>query len=181
MEKKDRIRKSKFLSFILRHSPEYIGIELGLEGWVDIDTLLEKCSVVINITREELEEIVFSCDKQRFSIKDRMIRANQGHSTEVDMRFKPLIPPDELYHGTSETKTKLIYQKGILRMNRQYVHLSVDEETAKKVGKRHGYPCILVVDSEKMYKDGFRFYLSENEVWMTEYVPVYCIKKTLLI
>jgi len=177
----DRVKKSKFMSLVLRHKPEIIDVVLSNEGWVNIDTFIQKCSGKIDITREDIDEIVSSCDKKRFSIKDGMIRANQGHSIEVDMRFKPLIPPDELYHGTSDTKTKSIYQKGILRMNRQYVHLSADKETAKKVGKRHGYPCVLVVDSDKMHKDGFRFYLSENEVWMTEYVPVYCIKKSLLI
>ena len=171
MERLQLIQASKTLSYLLRHNPE--DLDMDKNGWVMVDDILKK----LNITFKELEEIVETNDKKRFSFDDTLtkIRANQGHSIDVDVELKEVIPPTFLYHGTSPTFVKEIMKSGGLsKMKRQHVHLSVDDDTAYKVGKRHAKylePAILVIQSYKMYKDGFKFYLSDNGVWLTEYVP----------
>jgi len=161
---------SKYLSYILRHKPDSIGLILDSNGWADIDKVIEKTKD-FNLTKEMIEEIVKSSDKQRFIIKDNKIRANQGHSIDVDLNLKPLEPLDVLYHGTAEKSIDDILEKGIKPMSRQHVHLSKNKEIAIRVGQRHGKPQVLKVDSKSMHKDGYKFYLSENGVWLTEYVP----------
>lgn len=121
---------------------------------------------------EELEEIVTTNDKKRFSFNEgkTMIRANQGHSVEINLALQAIIPPDVLYHGTAEKNLGSILEKGIQKMSRQYVHLSNDKETAFKVGSRHGKPLILTINTAQMHQDGLLFYQSDNGVWLTDAV-----------
>jgi len=166
--------KSKFLSLILRHKPEAIGITLDNHGWADVNELIEgmnKHATSMNMSM--LEEIVRTDSKQRYSFNDdkTKIRANQGHSIKVDVELEEKEPPAILYHGTATRFLGSITKQGLLPMSRLYVHLSKDMETATKVGTRHGSPIILEVDAEKMYRDGYKFYLSDNDVWLTEKVP----------
>ncbi len=169
---------SKFLSLVLRHKPETIGLELDLNGWADVAELLSK--IKNGMTVEILEEIVLTNDKQRFTFNENKtkIRANQGHSLNVDLGLKASNPPDMLYHGTAEGFLKSIMETGINKTNRNHVHLSECAETAISVGNRYGKPVLLKIDSKRMYMDGYKFYVSENNVWLTESVPViYIIKE----
>lgn len=173
--KNDRLVKiSKYLSKHLRHTPERLGLTLTPGGWVEVDDLLSACAAhQFLISRAELEEVVTKSDKQRFSfdtMKTR-IRANQGHSVEVDLQLKPQTPPDVLYHGTGEKSVPAILQSGLLRMSRHHVHLSPDVETAQKVGMRHGKPVVLAIDAIAMQQAGFTFYCSDNGVWLVDEVP----------
>lgn len=165
---------SKFLSLVLRHQPETIGITLDAEGWALVDELLEAAGRRgKSITRQQLEEVVATNDKKRFSLSPdgRRIRANQGHSIEVDLNLAPVEPPELLYHGTVERFLDSIRAQGLLRGNRRHVHLSGDEETASRVGQRRGRPIVLVVEAGRMHRDGHCFYRSANGVWLTDAVP----------
>ncbi|MFK8266591.1 RNA 2'-phosphotransferase [Capnocytophaga cynodegmi] len=165
---------SKFISLVLRHSPEVIGISLDKNGWTDTGILIKKLSSKFDIDLNILKEIVASDDKQRYSFSSDFtkIRANQGHSVSVDLELLPQKPPVILYHGTAQRFVQSIYQKGIQKQNRQYVHLSKDVETAQKVGSRHGEVFVFQIDTHKMLSEGYLFYLSENGVWLTDEVPV---------
>ncbi|CAA6821324.1 MAG: RNA:NAD 2'-phosphotransferase [uncultured Sulfurovum sp.] len=162
---------SKFLSFILRHSPESIDLKLDAYGWADIDMLIMK-SKEIKLTRALIEQVVELNDKQRFIIQGDKIRANQGHSINIDLALKAVRPPDVLYHGTATRFLDAIMQEGLNKQKRQHVHLSEDIETATAVGKRHGKVVILKVNAKKMFDEGQEFYLSENGVWLTDKVVV---------
>jgi putative RNA 2'-phosphotransferase len=120
-----------------------------------------------------LEAVVSANDKKRFSFNSSgtMIRANQGHSIQVELNLQEQVPPDLLYHGTVEKFLPVIQTEGLKKMGRQHVHLSVDETTAVKVGSRRGKPVVLVIHSKSMHEAGFSFFLSENGVWLTEAVP----------
>lgn len=170
---------SKFLSLILRHRPEVIGITLDENGWADVEELLEKIQQSgKEISFEQLREIVATNDKKRFTFDDTLqkIRANQGHSIAVKLDIPAIQPPDILYHGTAEKHLSSILEKGLLKGKRQYVHLSSDRETAFKVGQRHGKPRVLMIDAAKMATEGHVFYRSKNGVWLTEYIPPLYIK-----
>ena len=174
MEKRHVVRLSKFLSLVLRHKPEEIGIRLNDGGWVEIAQLLTACGRHgVDLTSGDLSEVVATNDKQRFAISDDglSIRASQGHSIEVDLGYEPAVPPDVLYHGTAERFLSSIQQKGLVNGNRQHVHLSTNVETARKVGGRHGKPLVVTVNAARMCEDQFAFYLSANSVWLTESVP----------
>lgn len=160
----------------MRHKPESIGIQLDTQGWADIPTLLDK----MNISRSELEYVVFNNSKQRFSISaENKIRANQGHSIAVKLDLTSQTPPAKLYHGTTDTNYQKIKTEGLLKMNRNHVHLSSDTETARQVGSRHGKPIVLNIDSKQMAEDGIRFFISENGVWLTDHVaPKYITSTT---
>ena len=163
----------KFISLILRHKPEEIGITLDEHGWAktkDLINGINKSGRKIDI--EILEEIVRTDNKQRYSFNEdkTKIRANQGHSIPVKVELKELEPPATLYHGTATKSLEGIQKQGIKSMSRLYVHLSKDFETAKQVGYRHGECVVLLINAERMYKDGLKFYLSENGVWLTEYI-----------
>ncbi|MGX7688121.1 RNA 2'-phosphotransferase [Flectobacillus roseus] len=165
---------SKLLSKILRHQPDLIGIQLDENGWVEVSILLQNMTKLqTSISFEQLKEVVDTNNKKRFSFNDDLskIRANQGHSIEVDLALQTQIPPNILYHGTVEKNLDSIFEKGLSKMNRHHVHLSADTETAQKVGMRHGKPIILTIESKKMYDQGYVFYLSENQVWLTDNVP----------
>lgn len=168
MNEKTLIKKGKYLSFLLRHHPEAAELVMDKHGWVSTKELLK----AINLSMSELEEIVKTDNKQRFSFdkSKTKIRANQGHSININLNLPNSIPPDVLYHGTAVQFVESILKEGIKPMNRQYVHLSWDQETAVIVGKRHGKVRLLQIDTKSMVKDGCKFYLSENNVWLTNYV-----------
>ena len=174
MDEKRRVRLSKFLSKYLRHSPEDLGLSLEPGGWVFVeDVLTGAADAGFPFTREELEVVVRRCDKQRFALDETgtRIRANQGHSAEVDLQLDPVEPPAELYHGTPERNLAVILHDGLVKMARHHVHLSPDTATATKVGLRRGKPVILAVDAGRMHADGFVFYRSANGVWLVDHVP----------
>lgn len=165
---------SKFLSLILRHQPEVIGITLDENGWTDVDELIAKMNAKGHrISFEQLEEVVDTNDKKRFAFSPDgvKIRASQGHSVEVDLALAPKQPPEYLYHGTVAKFLDNIRKEGLQRMSRQHLHLSHDKETATKVGSRRGIPVILNINSGAMHRDGILFYLSDNGVWLTDHVP----------
>lgn len=173
---------SKFLSLVLRHKPEVIGLELDSGGWANVDELLEKCQTARrakNITLAELEEVVATNNKSRFafSANGKQIRASQGHSLAVDLGYEPVEPPKMLWHGTATRFLDSINEKGLLKMNRQHVHLSAEFATAYDVGRRHGKPVIFRVLADAMYADGYSFFLSANGVWLTDHVPVRYLEK----
>ncbi|MFT3699057.1 MAG: RNA 2'-phosphotransferase [Kofleriaceae bacterium] len=167
-------QKSKFLSLVLRHEPERIGITLDPSGWTPVDALL---AAFANhgqpLTRAELDELVATSDKKRFALSDdgTMIRANQGHSVEVDLDLPPATPPSRLFHGTVAQFLPSIQGKGLIKGERHHVHLSADLDTAKKVGGRRGKPEILIVHADDMVAAGHTFFVSDNGVWLTDHVP----------
>lgn len=175
MNEKDKIRHGRFLSLILRHEPSKIGLTLDAEGWAEVTLLLQQLAKHRHsLSLAELEEIVATNDKQRYSFNadKSKIRANQGHSLKtVDLALQPQIPPAVLYHGTASRFMQSIQREGLQKRSRQHVHLSADTQTARKVGARHGTPVILQLDAQQMQADGFVFYCSENGVWLTEHVP----------
>ncbi len=164
---------SRFLSLILRHKPETVGITLDEHGWADVELLLKGMNAVNPIDMETLEEIVRTDEKGRYSFNEdkTLIRANQGHSVNVDVELKKAVPPDILWHGTGEKYASSIDKQGLIPKSRLYVHLSADTQTAEKVGARHGKPVIYKVLAGKMNADGYEFFLSENGVWLTKRVP----------
>lgn len=171
MKKLDKL--SVFISLVLRHKPEAAGITLDEHGWANVEELLRGINETgRKINMEILENIVATDNKQRYSFNEdkTLIRANQGHSIPVDVGLKEQNPPEILYHGTATRFLNSILNDGLKPMSRLYVHLSKDIETAWKVGKRHGDPVILKINSRDMYKDGYKFYLSENGVWLIEKV-----------
>ncbi|ABA24236.1 Phosphotransferase KptA/Tpt1 [Trichormus variabilis ATCC 29413] len=174
MEQARQVKISKFLSKHLRHTPERLGLVLAPGGWVAVDELLSACaSHQFPISRADLEQVVSNNDKQRFSFDETAtkIRANQGHSVEVDLQLQPQLPPPILYHGTGEKSVPAILKSGLLKMSRHHVHLSKDIETARTVGIRHGKPVIFSVDAMVMYQSGFTFYCSDNGVYLVDHVP----------
>lgn len=179
MTEKEKRRISKFLSFVLRHKPDTIKLQLEAEGWVNIAELISKSAqhnVVFDM--EELKEVVATNDKQRFAFNgdETKIRASQGHSVNVDLNLEAQQPPEELFHGTVSKFLDAIKEGGLKKMSRQHVHLSADRETAQKVGSRRGIAVMLVVKSGEMHRDGFSFFLSENNVWLTDAVETKYIK-----
>lgn len=178
MSKKDS--RSKFLSLVLRHKPETIGISLDKNGWADVGELLTKISKQDPyFNMDVLIDIVDTDKKGRYSFNDTKtrIRANQGHSVKVDVELKEIVPPKYLYHGTATRFIDSIMKQGLIGNGRLYVHLSDDIDTALNVGKRHGDPIVLTVDTEKMIKDKYKFYVSDNGVYLTKAVPYRYINK----
>lgn len=173
----DKITKfSKFLSLLLRHKPEEIGLTLDENGWADVKDLLERLRKTGKAhSMEDLREVVATNDKKRFSFNEEetKIRANQGHSLQnVDLQMQPQEPPELLFHGTAERFLKSIMATGIEKRSRQHVHLSKDKGTATTVGSRHGKPVVLTIAAKQMYDEGLHFYLSDNGVWLTDFVDV---------
>lgn len=171
------VKISKFISLVLRHKPEEINTKLTDDGYCNVDVLIKGVREKFNIdfTLQDLERIVAEDNKQRYSFKDDMIRANQGHSINVNLGLKEKIPNDILFHGTALKIKDKIYEEGIKKQSRQYVHLSSDVDTAVKVAVRHGEPVVLTIKAKAMYNNGYKFYLSANGVWLTDYVPPECI------
>lgn len=168
------VKISKYLSMVLRHKPERIGLTLAPGGWASVEELLSGCTKnKFSLTRAELHQVVAKNDKKRFSFDPTatLIRANQGHSVEIDLQLEPTLPPDVLYHGTGRGAVESILETGLCKMSRHHVHLSADIATAKRVGKRKGFPVVFAINTAGMMEKGFLFYCSENLVWLVEKVP----------
>lgn len=182
ISEKDTKQISKFLSYVLRHNPEAIGLTLDSNGWADVTLLLEKINASgTKIDAALLEHVVETNSKKRFAFNDAKdsIRASQGHSVTIELGYEPIAPPEVLYHGTANHNVEAILKEGIRKGNRHHVHLSLDKATAANVGGRHGKPAILEVLALQMHNDGYEFFLSENGVWLTDGVPAGYVKVTV--
>ena len=170
---------SKYFSYILRHKPEAIGLCLDANGWASIEELIKK-TTDFQLTRELVEIVVETNEKQRFSISDdgKRIKANQGHSIEIELDLKPIEPPDLLLHGTAVRFMESIKVKGLCKMDRHHVHLTESKAVAKSVGSRYGKPLILSIAASKMHNSGFLFYKTCNNVWLVDHVPFEYIEET---
>ena len=178
---KNLTKISKYMSMILRHRPEVIGLTLDPHGWADVKALIRGIQGKYpEFNRKTLEEIVESDEKQRYSFDQygMRIRANQGHSVHVDVDMEEMDPPEILYHGTGRKSLSSILEKGLLPGNRLFVHLSGNTETARKVGARHGDPVIFIVHAGQMARDGYAFRISANGVWQIPQVPVQYLELT---
>lgn len=173
--KKDLTKKGKHLSFLLRHDTEY---QFDEHGYREVSDLIKNHGY----TKQEIEEIVETNDKKRYEFNDShtKIRARQGHSIKINVDLKETTPPDVLYHGTATRFLESIFEEGIKKMNRNHVHLSENMQIATEVGKRYGKPALLRIDSKRMNNDGIKFYLSNNNVWLTDYIPIIYITETIL-
>ncbi len=170
----DLIKVGRYISYLLRHHPEEAGLTLDEHGWADVNELINAVAqTYAGFSRTELDEIVATNNKKRYSYSEDglRIRANQGHSVKVDVELEDKTPPPVLWHGTAERFVESIQEQGLVSGSRLYVHLSVDTDTARIVGKRHGKPVIFRVDCKRMTEDGYKFYLSVNGVWLTKEVP----------
>ena len=175
MQENNKDRISKFLSLVLRHDPGKIGLELDDQGWADVEELISKAADKNMVfSRLELEEVVVTNDKQRFAYNadKSKIRANQGHSIDVELQLEKRQPPEVLYHGTVNRFLESIKAQGLQKMSRHHVHLSADRLTAEKAGSRRGQAVILIVRSGEMSRAGIEFYQSSNGVWLTDSVPI---------
>lgn len=175
MNEEDSIRLSKFLSLVLRHRPEKIGITLDEQGWAEVDVLIQQMNRKgMVISQEKLQQVVETNNKNRFAFNETKtkIRASQGHSVAVELGYTLQTPPPLLYHGTGKKYLSSIMASGLEKRKRHHVHLSTDVATALQVGRRHGEAIVLHINAARMQADGFRFFLSENKVWLTERVPV---------
>ena len=180
MDNKQVVKLSKFMSLVLRHKPEVIGLKLDEHGWVSVEELIDKMNRDgKKIDRTALNFIVQNNSKKRFAFNDTFdkIRASQGHSININLGYIAQNPPEMLYHGTATRFLDSIMQTGLEKRNRHHVHLTADKTTATQVGQRHGKVIILEVLAQQMFKDGYQFFVSENGVWLTENVPVNYIQK----
>lgn len=174
MDARTQTKHSRFLSLVLRHKPEEIGLALGDGGWIEVARLLEALKAHGRaLSRADLESVVAGNDKQRFAFSDdgKRIRANQGHSMPVELHLEEATPPETLWHGTVAASVRSISNQGLVKGKRHAVHLSPDPETAARVGARRGDPVVLAVRSGDMGRDGIAFQRSANGVWLTEHVP----------
>ena len=174
MSEANNKRKSKFLSLVLRHEPQAAGVTLDDAGWVGVDDLLAGCARAgVAITPDELRDIVRTSDKQRFALSEdgTRIRANQGHSVEVELGHAPAVPPEMLWHGTADRHLDSIRTQGLHKGERHHVHLSPNAQTASAVGRRHGRLVLIEVESGRMHRDGAVFHLTPNGVWLVDHVP----------
>ncbi|HNO76439.1 MAG TPA: RNA 2'-phosphotransferase [Phycisphaerae bacterium] len=174
MNAKDLQRISKTLSYVLRHRPDSIGVGLEAEGWIEVQTLLAAFAQNgQSYTRVQLEQVVLENNKQRFEFdRDRLrIRARQGHSLDIDLGYEAAIPPDNLLHGTATRFLDSILEQGLLKCARHHVHMSTNKDTMLAVGMRHGQPVILSIDARQMHNDGHQFFVTGNQVWLTDHVP----------
>jgi putative RNA 2'-phosphotransferase len=173
MTRKETVKTSKFLSLILRHEPERVGLKLDSAGWVAVDVLLE----AVNrhgtpLSREQLAHIVATSEKKRFAVSEdgQSIRANQGHSVEVELGYAAATPPELLYHGTAEQFVEAIRKEGLSKMERHHVHLTEDKAMTMQVATRRGRPVLLTIHAGDMHRGGHTFYRSANNVWLVDHV-----------
>lgn len=168
---KELAKISKFLSLVLRHEPGSIGLTLDAQGWADVSELVAKAT--LPLTPAVIETVVATNDKKRFALSEdkKRIRANQGHSIPVALGLTATSPPEWLFHGTATRFVEAILTEGLSRQDRQHVHLSEDRTTARTVGIRHGKPVIFRIAAGEMHARGYRFFKSENGVWLTDEVP----------
>lgn len=174
MQSQRTTKISKFLSLVLRHDPQKIGITLDEAGWVGVRELLDAMAKSgFPVLETELHEVIDTSDKKRFALSDdgQKIRASQGHSVTVELGYEPTAPPEKLYHGTVDQFLNSIRKIGLVKGDRNHVHLSLDVPTAMKVGQRRGRPVLLTILSGQMHRDGVPFFVSANGVWLTEHVP----------
>jgi putative RNA 2'-phosphotransferase len=171
MTEQKRAKISKKLSYILRHAPESVGLVLDENGWADVHDLMSKFGDPLSI--DDLNEVVETNEKKRFAFNEDLtkIRASQGHSIEIDLAYLPTMPPYFLFHGTATRFLESIKKDGLLKGSRHHVHLSLDEVMARKVGSRHGSFVILTIKSREMLEAGYNFFVSENDVRLTDNVP----------
>jgi len=172
-KKKHLQNVSRFLTKVLRHTPDELGLELGDNGWVQVSELLTALDKSgREVSPEELVWIVETNEKKRFTLTTDggKIRAAQGHSVKVDLSLDPVNPPEILFHGTATQNIAAIREQGLASGERQHVHLSANRETATQVGARHGQPVILTVDTSAMINAGVLFYQADNGVWLTDHV-----------
>ena len=165
---------SKFLSLVLRHAPETIGLTLDANGWIDVDELVQRANAHgKTLTVADVLRVTAESDKKRFTLSEDKyrIRAAQGHSVEVDLGLTPIAPPNILFHGTATRFADAIKAEGLKPQSRQQVHLSLDEDTAVKVGQRHGKPIVFRVEAGRMHAEGHLFFRADNGVWLTDAVP----------
>jgi putative RNA 2'-phosphotransferase len=168
----DEVKISKFMSLVLRHEPQALGIELDANGWTDFEAFAAKMQSKFGVTTDELKRLVATNPKKRFIIENGKIRANQGHSLEIDLGLSPISPPDVLFHGTTKTAWASIQVQGLLKSERTHVHLSADIPTAEIVSKRRKGPWIILAVAAKQLNDtGQKFFKSENGVWLVDHVP----------
>ena len=168
------VRLSKFLSLVLRHKPQEIGMTLDPAGWLAVDELLRACAAHgVPISRNELNAIVAGSDKQRFALSPDglRIRANQGHSVPVELGYEPAVPPEVLFHGTAQKYIESIRRMGLVKGKRHHVHLSPTAKTASAVGQRHGKLVLLEVQAGRLHREGHQFFRTPNNVWLTDSVP----------
>ena len=174
MNEKELIRTSKFLSLILRHEPERVGLKLEEGGWVGVNDLLQATNRHgVSLTLEQLKQVVANNSKKRFAFSDdgQLIRASQGHSVEIDLQYAPQTPPELLYHGTATRFLSGIRRDGLQRMARHDVHLSADPMQTRQIGSRHGKPVPLTIRAGDMHRAGHVFRCSANGVWLVNHVP----------
>jgi len=174
MTEKQLTSTSKLMSLVLRHNPGKIGITLDKNGWASTQALIEGINRAGHtIDLEWLKYVVQNNDKQRFKFNEdySLIRASQGHSVAVDVELVATRPPATLYHGTATRFLASINKSGLIAKKRLHVHLSSDKLTAEQVGGRHGQAVVLIINAAQMHSDGFKFYLSDNGVWLTQAVP----------
>jgi putative RNA 2'-phosphotransferase len=165
---------SKNLSYVLRHRPDSVGLSLDANGWVAVSDLIDAFLLSgKSLSEELLAAVVAGNDKQRFEFNDdrTQIRARQGHSVPVDLAYAPALPPELLYHGTARHNLESIFESGLLKGRRHHVHLSTNKATMLQVAMRHGKPVILLVHAQRMYADGHVFFVTGNNVWLTDHVP----------
>jgi putative RNA 2'-phosphotransferase len=175
VDAREKTKTSKFLSLVLRHQPGAAHVALDEAGWVDVEALLAGCAKAGRVINHgDLDEVVATNEKKRFEFSEdgKRLRASQGHSVEVDLQYEVSEPPVVLYHGTAERNLESIWQKGLIKGKRHHVHLSTDVQTARQVGSRYGRPVVLSIDAAAMVADGREFFVSTNEVWLTDFVPV---------
>jgi putative RNA 2'-phosphotransferase len=164
---------SKFLSLVLRHQPQTIGLTLDASGWAAVDELIAQSALARRpLTRPLIEEVVRTNDKKRFALSDdgSRIRANQGHSIDVDLGLGAIEPPARLYHGTALRFLDSILASGLDKRQRHHVHLSESTSTAMAVGARYGAPVLLEINAGAMFRDGCTFFQAQNNVWLTDQV-----------
>lgn len=174
MDEQHRRRVSRILAKVLRHQPGRLGLILGDGGWVSVSDLLAALAKHGHpIARKELELAVNGGAKRRFSFDEscEKIRANYGHSVDVDLKLEPSTPPDVLYHGTSEATLSAILEEGVKSLSRSKVHLSIDIASAVEVGRRHGKPVVLEIDALGLCRSGFTLWQSSSGVWLIDEVP----------
>jgi putative RNA 2'-phosphotransferase len=172
---------SKFLSFVLRHHPETLGLTLGSDGWLPVEQLLDACSRHgKSLDRSTLELLVRESDKQRFALSPDglSIRASQGHSVSVELGYQATTPPDLLYHGTVARFLSAIFAEGLHKGQRHHVHLSATKDVAAAVGSRRGKAVLLEIDAAAMLREGHEFFRSANGVWLTLHVPARFLRES---
>jgi len=176
---RDLVRLSKFLSLVLRHDPKVAGVTIDRGGWVDVESLISGAKQAgVTLDRDLLRQVVEHGEKKRFTLSGdgQRVKANYGHSIDIDLDLDPREPPEALFHGTARHLLEGIREQGVVRAGRRYVHLSGDETEAEAVGRRHGEPVVLKIRARAMHEDGFEFFLSESGIWLTRTVPPHYVE-----